>query len=138
MHLRAYRLGDEVPFLLLCRNGAGTPTDPDEVPRLSIYAASGSPVQDLRMPVHEDDATLGLFKLDVFLGAEYDAGFYRAVARYYLSASPRTQEYSFEVVAGGDPTGQVISMHPFERPHADFIVQQRTSGQTFKGRSPRL
>jgi hypothetical protein len=45
---------------------------------------------------------------------------------------------TFEVTPGGDISGVVISQFFYPQPQANFLIQQRSSGNIYKGKGPRL
>jgi hypothetical protein len=137
VYTRAYQLGDEVPILLLCRNG-DDPAYPDAAPRATVYDEDGDAIADFYLPVIDKAEVAGLFLGYVYLGAEYAAGVYTVVSRWQVGLFNGLDAMRFEIVAGGGESGQVIAMHSYERPQSDFIVQQRTSGRLYKGRNPRV
>jgi hypothetical protein len=139
MFQRRYQLGEEVTLRVRCTDSSGRPVEPDAAPRLAVYASTGGPVKDVWCSVVDKHATVGWFEAKVFLGADFSAGWHHAVARWLDGGTHHgAQEFAFEVVAGGSETGQVVALHSYERPHADFLVQQRTSGRIYKGRNPRV
>lgn len=138
MDLGRYQIGDEVPLPLLCLNSSERPADPDEAPRVAVYGGAGGAVADFALPVCDKAETVGWFLGRLYLGGDYAEGHYEVVSRWAVGGTQGGRVDTFEVVAGGAESGQVIAMHSYERPHSNFMVQQRTSGRLYKGRNPRV
>lgn len=138
MDLGRYQLGDEVPLPLLCLDTSKRPADPDAAPRVAIYDEAGGAVKDFALPVCDKAETTGWFLGSLFLGSDFAAGHYEAVYRWKVGGNHGGRVDTFEIVAGGSESGQVIALHSYERPHSDFMVQQRTSGRIYKGRNPKV
>lgn len=137
MHLGRKQLGEEVPLTLLCRNSSGVPADPDACPKVDVYSASGKVVSGRSIPILDPAGTTGLFGGRIYLDGTFSAGEHLVVYRYDSGGTRRQEVDHFEVVAGGDSSGQVIALFNYERPHANHLVQQRTSGRLYKGKNPR-
>lgn len=138
MHLRGYQLGEEVSLPVLCTDADGRPVDPDACPRVAVFAAAGHAVADFALPIADAQATTGLFQGRLYLGEDFAEGQYHALFRWEAGAHHGGELRSFRVQPGGSATGQVVALHSYERPHAGFLVQQRSSGRLYKGKNPRL
>lgn len=138
MHTGRYHLGEEITLPVLCLTGSGVPTDPDEAPTLEVYSSSGKPLSGQKISTLEPLATTGLFVGRVFLDESFTTGRYHALVRWLISSTQGSQLFEFEILPGGSATGDVIALHPYERPHATFLVQQRSSGRIFRGKNPRV
>ncbi len=137
MYRGAYQLGETVGLCVLCRNSAGVPADPDAVVVVDIHGEAGEHVSGRRLPVLDRAATTGLFAGSVYLDDTFAAGEYLAVYRWDISGTRGESTDTFRVVAGGGASGQVVALHHYERPHAEFLVQQRADGNLYKGKNPR-
>jgi hypothetical protein len=49
-----------------------------------------------------------------------------------------TASDTFDLIAGGDEGGAVVSMFAIDRPEARYVVGQLASGKLVQGRNPRL
>lgn len=137
MHAGRYRLGEEVPLRVLCHSPGGAPAAPDACPRVAVYSAAGRPVADFALPALDAAVAAGLFGGTLFLDERFSAGPYAVLFRWTVSGAAGGQAGRFEVLPGGAGSGQVVALYSYERPHADFLVQQRTSGRIYKGKNPR-
>jgi hypothetical protein len=74
------------------------------------------------------------------LGSSFPAGRYRVSYHWTVGGYAGEAEDNFEVAAGGDPAGAVISLCWYERPHANFLIMQLdpASGRLLFGRNPSL
>lgn len=138
-YLGRWQQGQEAPYWFLCKNASGVPTDPDAVPTVDIYLANtGLIVGAKGVPILDPVPTTGFFAGFVYLNENYPAGLYTLVFRYLISGSRYSDFSTFEVVPGGDPTGQILAMTYFHQPQADYYVQQRSSGRIYRGQNPRV
>lgn len=137
MYRGVVRLGDEIAFRVQCYNSSGVPADPDACPKIDIYSGSGKPLSGKSMPVLDKATTTGLFELRVFLGVPFAVGAHLASIRYKVSSHHGILMARFDIVPGGSTTGEVVSMFAWELPNANYLVQQRTSGQLYRGKNPR-
>lgn len=137
-YLGRYQLGQLVPLSLVTRSADRAPAVPDTAPIAKVYNSGGTLVATKKMPVVDRDAQTGLFQYPLFLGPEYATGEYMVDIGYLISASAFAETFTFEVVAGGDSDGEVIAMYFYERPHAEHIVYQVSSGRLKQGRNPRV
>lgn len=136
-NLGRYQLGQEVTFLVLCKNASGVPADPDACPKVDVYSPTGKPVSGQGVPILDAQATTGLFSGRVLLDERFATGQYHLVVRYQVTSHHGSEMLLFEVMPGGGATGQVIALYAYERPQATFLVQQRTTGRIYKGKNPR-
>lgn len=65
-------------------------------------------------------------------------GTYQVAISYSVAGTPGTAASSFDVVAGGDSGGEVISLYGYDRPEARFILAQLGSGKLVQGKNPHL
>lgn len=138
MYYGRFQLGQSVPLAIRTDDANGVPTMPDDVPVARIYKNDDTLVASQRIPVFDKSGTNGLFLLPFFLGPAFSVGRYRVLYSYTLSGTPQVKDDYFEIVAGGDPGGAVISAYWYDRPHAKFLIQQLDSGKLVQGRNPRL
>lgn len=136
-----FQLGTEIPLSVLTVNGSNVPSAPTVCPRIEVWSTTAKVVSDKLIPVMdrygtEVDATL--FAYNLFLGGGFAAGLYTVYYRYLLGTYEALVEDTFEIVAGGDKDGAVISMYYFDRPQAKYVVMQLDSGKLVKGRNPRV
>lgn len=137
MYLGRYQLGEYVPLRVLCLNGSQVPADPDACPLVDLRSASGKPVSGEGLPVLDKHATTGLFGSGLYLDEAFSEGAYSVQFTWLVGGTLYSSLARFQVAPGGGASGQVIAMCSYERPHARFLVQQRTSGRIYKGRNPR-
>lgn len=137
-YLGRYQQGQEAPFWLVCRNGSGVPVDPDAAPTADVYSGQTLIAAQLLVPVLDAAATLGLFAGFLYLGDLYPPGTYSILLRWQAGGHQGAQLLTFEVAAGGDPSGQVLAMTYYHQPQADFLVQQRSAGRVYQGKNPRV
>lgn len=134
-----WQLGEHVPMQVQCRNSTGAPVAPTAAPTLSVYDSSGTRiVNEKTIPVLDRFGTTGLFGIWLYLTSAFAAGQYAAVYSWTSGVFTGRFVEQFEVVAGGNADGAVISMYYYQRPHARFVVQQLDSGRLVKNRNPSL
>jgi len=78
------------------------------------------------------------FTASLFLGLGFPLGTYRVTFTYRAGGFDRSATTTFDVIAGGDPGGSVISMASYERPEARYVVAQLSSGRIVQGRNPSI
>lgn len=138
MSFQRLQQGDEYPATVLATNSTGAASNPDAAPTVDFYNSAGSNILSGQSmaPIDLSNAT-GLFQRRVRLGQPFPAGSYSAVYSWSIGAFTGRTSEMFEVLAGGNEDGSVVSMHFFNRPHASFVVYQTDAGKLRSGRNPR-
>ncbi len=136
-YLGRYQLGATVALYRPCQDAARVLTLPDSPPQAKVFSGT-TLVEAHLMPIEDRYVVTGLFRLPLFLGRLYSAGFYQVVYYYQTGAGAANgvESDNFEVVGGGDVKGAVISTYFYSRPEATYIVQGTESGMILKGRNP--
>lgn len=132
-----FQLGQDLVAYVLCTDAADRPAAPDAFPRVAVYSASGHHVLDVPMPIVERGIVTGLFTVRIFLDGSFSTGNYQMVFRWKVGSHHGGEVQFFEILPGGDISGQVIALYDYPRPSADHLIQQRTDGSIRKGRNPR-
>src|SRR5437016_2893722 len=133
-----YQLGQYVALFCQCRDSNRTPTVPTAPPLAVIWGSTGAKLKSLEMPVLDRYVPVaGLFSMQVRLGPEFATGIHRVVYEYLAGTYHGLDEDTFEIVAGGNPDGNVIAMYYLDRPGDKFIVQELDSGRLVQGRNPK-
>lgn len=138
MWLGRHKLGDVITLACQCVNGSGTPTVPDDAPYARIYNGAGTLIKTARMPIADSFKVTGYFSRPLHLGAEFSVGRIAVFYSWTISSTGYGDRDEFEIVAGGNPDGQVIAMHSFDRPDSNFVIYEAASGRLLKGRNPTL
>jgi hypothetical protein len=136
MYRGRFVLGEEVPLGVLCFDGSGTPSAPDAAPMVDVYSGAAKVLSGQPLPALDKFGTTGLFAWPLLLDARFAPGKYTAVYRYLVGGTAGGDEDTFDVLAGGNADGQVLSMFWYPRPQANFIVYQTSDGSIRKGRNP--
>ena len=135
MYLGRYFQGQVVPFLVQTRNLAGTPTLSDNPPFIDFHGDAGK-ISQVQMPILDRYVVTGLFLYPLFLNASFPAGRYRATYFYKTSDYHGLSTDVFEVVAGGDADGSIITQAYWQRPEATYLVQQTEADNILLRRNP--
>lgn len=135
MYLGRYFQGQVVPILVQTRNLAGAPTLPDNPPYLDFHGAAGK-IEQFQMPILDRYVVTGLFLYPLFLDSTYPEGRYRATYFYKTSDYHGVGIYVFEVVAGGDADGSIVTQAYWQRPEASYLVQQTEADAILLRRNP--
>ncbi len=135
MDLGRFQPGPSVTIGLSTVNAAQSPAMPDAAPIATIVNASSVTIWTGKIAL---TPTPFLFSLPIFLGIAYPVGTYQVSYSWDVLGVPVTASDQFEVIAGGDIGGRVISMYAYVRPEATYVVGQLTSGTIVQGRNPRL
>jgi len=134
-----YHLGEEVLLTVQTKNSSGTPTAPDSAATYSIYNATGTAiVANKKMPPVDKSVTTGLFGCGHFLSGDFSEGQYTVLYKWTISAFNGEEIEKFEVLPGGDGSGNCIAMAILRKPHTTYVVRQLTSGKIAAGRNPRV
>ncbi len=103
------------------------------VPVAIVYDASGRVHGPVRVPWDGGNR----FRLPLCMDDRFPEGRYQAILQVQTGSGLIATTLCWEVIAG-DPTGQVTSMFAADRPHGQFVVNGRNSGQIYKGKGPSL
>lgn len=140
MYLGRQQLGTWLDVYLNCVNASRTPTLPDAVPTIRIRRCSDNAVvyTGLMPIVEKEGSAIGLFCSRLLLGIGFSVGTH-TVTMFYVSGGQRFEvSKTFEIMAAGDPKGQVLAMIYLHNPSADYIVYQVESGLLMKGKNPKV
>lgn len=138
MFLGHYQLGQEIAFRVYCRTAAGVPTAPEDAPEISVYSASAKLFSSRAIPSKDQGVLTGLFEARILLNEAYSEGEHTVHVHYHVGGTHVAESRAFTVLPGGGPTGTVNSMYAYDRPHASYLVQGRTTGRIYKGKNPRV
>lgn len=136
MSLGRFILGQFVPISVTTKSGE-TPFAPTFAPVFRVYDAEGVFVAAGKMPPSDRGVT-GEFAFNLRLNDDFDLGNHSVCITYMADGSARIAVQHFEVVAGGDPAGAVVSQYFYDRPHASFIVTRLDSNARQLLKNPRL
>lgn len=134
------KLGDELSVQFRCVDQDDRPASLIRTPRVSVYVG-GSRVASDRL-VRSDRDVDGLFVARMQLGQGWSAGKLILHVRYEAATATGTYNGRIvahaEIVGGGDPAGETISLYSFARPDGRYIVAQMSQGRIYRGRNPRF
>jgi hypothetical protein len=135
-YLGRYQLGQEVTFRPHALSSSGQPQLPDSAPRFAAYLGSTQSSSG-RTPSLDRTLITGLFEGKILLDEAFSAGQYTVLVTWAVSGVQKAALFTFTVLPGAGPTGQVTAMFSYPRPQANHIVQARSTGRIYKGRNPR-
>jgi hypothetical protein len=139
MDLGRFQKGDRVPLRVAPVDGAGNAVEPDAAPTATVRDPGGDPVLTRPLPLVERGVIA--FGMGLFLGVNFATlGTYSVAYAwdYGEGAGQGAASDTFELIAGGDEGGAVVSMAHIDRPEAGYVVAQLASGKLVQGRDPRL
>ncbi len=145
-YLGRKQLGEHILLQCTTVTGAGVPTAPDDAPRITILKPDGTTLlENKRIPAVNKNRYTGEFHYNLFVGAnphvptdeEFETGKYHVVFEWEISSTAGASVSTFDVVAGGNASGQVVSMYWYERPSGGYMVMQLDSGTIIAGRNPK-
>lgn len=130
VYLGRYRRGDvvQLPF--------SSDSVPDAAPVVVIVKTTGGQVD--AFPIPATDRSLLDFGYPLFIGQPYSLGSFRAYCHFTIGGVEALKQATFDVIAGGDSGGAVISLHGVDRPEARSVIAQLASGRLVLGSNPRL
>lgn len=134
-YLGRYQVGQSVPLALAVVDGDGQPAAPDAAPLATVTDPDEAVVAAVKMALAGDAMH---FALPYFLGIERALGTYTVGYAYSIGGESSALAGSFDVIPGGDVGGAVISLIGYDRPEAQFVVAQLTSGRLVQGKNPRF
>jgi hypothetical protein len=139
VYLGRFRLGESVEIVVQCDTVDGRPSDPDDVPIATVYDSENDvPVTSSKLSSIAGSAYPGLFKCSFLLDSEFSVGRYTVYERHRVGSSVFGSAYVFDLVAGGDVAGDVISLAHYTRPESTFVVAQVSAGRIIMGRNPKV
>lgn len=136
-YIGRYQLGQEVPFLVQCRDAAGRPAAPAAPPTARVYR-DGVPLRAVELSHDEDTEVPGRFRGRLRLADGDAPGRHAVVYLYGVGVEVVVGSDTFEVAPGGDPQGPVLAGFVLSRPDADVVMAHLGSGRLAAGRTPYL
>lgn len=137
-YLGRYQLGQFVPLTVQCLDASGTPTLPTGPPTIDVWLGSTLIVAAKEIPILDRYGVTAMFRYRLPLDGRFSAGSYMVSYTYTVGSLVVFDIDAFQITAGGDINGAVISMTEFVRPHAKFIVYQTDQRLLLYGKNPRL
>lgn len=137
MYMGRKSLGQEAAFSVSTVDVDGVVTWPSDAPTVDVWAGATLILHGLKMP-KVDQSVVGLFRLNLFLDGRFAVGVYEVVKRWAVGTYIGVQIDRFEIIAGGDTNGAVISMFYHEMPQANFVVYQTDGGRLKRGKNPKV
>lgn len=135
MNLGRIQVGQVVTLGLSTFDPSGAPTAPESAPVATITNPNGTKRPPFKLAMNGGPLA---FALPILLGLDFSLGIYGVSYTYTANGFVRSGWDAFTVIAGGDPGGAIISMASYERPEAQYVVVQLTSGRIVQGRNPKL
>lgn len=136
-----HQQGEFLPLSAVTTDTAGKAEDPAAEPVVTIYrdGATLTLVRQATLAAFDRGATVGSFRLPLFLGAEFSVpGRYLVTVRWTTAGGiARCSTGSFYLLPGGSADGAVIGLAFVARPDANHMVMQTDSGSVRRGRNPR-
>lgn len=135
MYLGRYYVGEIVPLSYQTVNSSGSPTLPDNPPVIDIRSSVGL-VRQVKSPILDRYNATGLFLFPLRLDSAFSAGTYSAI--YYATAGgfQNLDFDTFQIVAGGDSEGCILTHYYWQRPEATFLIQQTEAENLLLRRNP--
>lgn len=137
MYLGQHQVGKTLDLYLQCTDADGVKAMPTYVPFIKVWIGS-SLIIAAEMPLVDKNIQVGLFRFPLFLGVGFSAGHGTAEMHYRVGNKIGMELRTFEIVAGGHVSGQVLGSFFYRRPQANFIVYQTESGEIRRGKNPRV
>lgn len=135
MNLGRFQPGQRVLLGVSTVDGSANPAWPDSAPVATITDSNNDTIWTGKIALDGDQYH---FSLNVFLGIAYSVGTYQVAYAWAVNGTPVTATDTFDVIAGGDIGGAVVSMYGYVRPESTYVVAQLDSGNIVQGRNPRL
>lgn len=110
---------------------------PNNPPVIDIRG-SGGLIRQVQAPGLDRYQVTGLFSYPLRLDASFPAGSYSATYFFVAGSFNGLEEDTFEVVAGGNSDGAIVTHHYWARPEATYLVQQTESESILLKRNPSI
>lgn len=137
-----YQVGDRLPLTLQAvapSIGAGSPLAVSLVTSMvaKTYNSAGTLKATVNIPIKDRHKETSFFQDSHLLDAtNYSVGRYNIVYQVTGAGTVFQTSECFDVVAGGDGDGQVISMANVQRPEGQHVLYETESGDLNAGRKP--
>ena len=98
-------------------------------------------VTQVQAPILDRYVATGLFVYPLRLNSSYTTGRYSATHFYRVTGANNYHGLDvdyFEIVAGGDSDGSIVTQAYWERPEASYLIQQTESGNINLKRNPAI
>lgn len=138
MYLGNFTQGREVLLPLLAVDDGPTALWPTAAPRVRVYDADGTLILAAFLPACDRSRATGLFVYRLALDDSFVPGRYHAYFAWTSSGVVRARAANFDVVAGGDADGAVVSLHHLGRPQGDKTVAKTDGGKRLFLGDPRV
>ncbi len=130
LYFGRFRRGDRVPMIFTL------PTTPDYAPVAVVFDQLGHQVSSFSIPTLDSDRLV--FSYPMFVSLAHSLSRFTVYLHYVVRGSASVVSATFDVIAGGDSGGDVISVFSVDRPEARSLVAQLSSGRLVVGANPRL
>ena len=137
MYLGRYFQGQTLNVTVRTLDENDTPGTPDNPPYIDLRDDSGL-VRQVQAPIVDRYTVTGLFVYPLFLDSSFPAGRYSATHFYRVGTHSTLDVDYFEVIAGGDPEGAIVSQHYWQRPEATYLVQETEGESLLLRRNPAI
>lgn len=106
---------------------------------MKIYTATGTAVVSKQIPPEDKFSATGWFGYMQPLNSLFTAGRHFVRYTWAISSTQYVETDCFEIVAGGDDDGQILSMFYLDRPdNNDFVLSSTDQGNTNINRGPHV
>ena len=140
MYLGRYFLGQTVHITVRTVDTNGTPTAPENPPYIDFRSDSALAVQ-VQVPILDRYVVTGLFVYPLRFKSSFSTGRYSATHFYRVTGGNAYNGMEvdyFEIVAGGDSDGAIVTQDYWQRPEASYLIQQTESGNINLKRNPAI
>lgn len=132
-------LGDEVDLGCRCLDSANTPGAPTVAVTMIIVDSSGTLVVSKAIPPSKQHSITGRFAYKQPLNSSFSTGTYFVFYNWAISGTDYGAEDEFDILAGGNASGQYISLFHLDRPDGvDFVLGQIDQGGVVINRGPKI
>ena len=138
MYLGRYFLGQTVHVVIRTTDVNGAPTLPANPPYIDFRSDSAF-VRQVQVPILDRYVSTGTFVYPLRLDSSFTTGRYSATQFWRVTGGNAYNGLDvdyFEVVAGGDSDGSILTQFYWQRPEASYLIQQPESGSLTLRRNP--
>lgn len=139
MYLGRFMQGQIIPLGVLVLDASKKPAVPDEAPH-ALVMLNDSVLGDFRLAIENKFRVTGLFALPLHVDSRFPQGHYNCQITWGIGGARRGELVTWDVIAGGDTTGQGISLYHYTPPTSgsNYLLLQTDAGNIYKKANPRI
>lgn len=138
-YLGRFMQGQEIPLAVQVLDANRAPALPEDAPH-ALVLFNEAVLGDFRLHIINKFRVAGLFGLSLPVDSRFPIGRYHCQITWPVGGSKIGTLLAWDVIAGGDPKAQGISLYHYTPPTSgsSYLLLQTTEGSIYKKANPRL